>query len=155
MNKSEVKIVKNFRAPKKAGVHFRLLSLTGVSKGTSFYLEGRRAVIGRGESVEISILDPKASRQHAELVKMGDTYVITDLKSQNGVIVNDLKIAQHKLTTGDKIIIGSTVFKFDRFEVEKKEIEIIDDPSGEDEEAEEGEPDAKKDNKKKTKQTHD
>lgn len=124
MSNFEVKIVKNFRAPKKPGVHYRLLSLTGVNKGTSFYLEGRRAVIGRSENVEISILDPKASRQHAEVVRMGDTYVITDLKSQNGVIVNDLKIAQHKLTSGDKIIIGSTVFKFDRFEVEKKELEL-------------------------------
>ena len=112
--------------PKKAGVHHRLLSLTGVSKGTSFYLEGNRAVVGRSDKVEISILDPKASRQHAELVKYGETYVITDLKSQNGVIVNDLKIAQHKLSSGDKIVVGSTVFKYDRIDVDKKDIAIPD-----------------------------
>lgn len=119
MSRSDVRIVKNFRAPKKAGVHYRLLSLTGVNKGTSYYLEGRRAVVGRGEKVEISIMDPKASRQHAELVRYEDTFIITDLKSQNGVVVNDLKIAQHKLSNGDKIIIGSTVFKYDRLEIEK------------------------------------
>tara|TARA_B100000886_G_C20385952_1_gene476057 strand:+ start:165 stop:1154 length:990 start_codon:yes stop_codon:yes gene_type:complete len=124
MSRLEVKIIKNFRPPKKVGTHFRLLSLTGVTKGTSFYLEGKRAVIGRGETVEISILDPKASRQHAELIKYNDTYVITDLKSQNGVIVNDLKIAQHKLASGDRIIIGSTVFKFDKITIDKKELAL-------------------------------
>ncbi len=122
MSRSDVRIVKNFRAPKKIGVHYRLLSLTGVNKGTSYYLEGRRAVVGRGEKVEISIMDPKASRQHAELVRYEDTFIITDLKSQNGVIVNDLKIAQHKLSNGDKIIIGSTVFKYDRLEIDNDDI---------------------------------
>jgi pSer/pThr/pTyr-binding forkhead associated (FHA) protein len=124
MSRTDVKIVKNFRTPSKPGVHYRLLSLTGVSKGTSFYLEGKRAVIGRSENIEISILDPKASRQHAELVRYGDTYVLTDLKSQNGVVVNDLKVAQHKLISGDKIIIGSTVFKYDRIEVNRKEVQL-------------------------------
>lgn len=124
MSKSDVKIIKNFRPPRKAGVYYRLLSLTGVTKGTSFYLEGKRAVIGRSDNVGISILDPKASRQHAELVKYEDTHIITDLKSQNGVIVNDLKIAQHKLASGDRVVIGSTVFKYDVLNVSDTELEV-------------------------------
>ena len=103
-----------------------MLSLTGLTKGTSFYLEGKRAVIGRSDNVGISILDPKASRQHAEIVKYEDSHIITDLKSQNGVVVNDLKIAQHKLTSGDRVVIGSTVFKYDILNVSETEVMTYD-----------------------------
>ena len=130
MSNNSVKIVKNFRPPRKEGVYYRLLSLTGVNKGTSYYLEGNRAVIGRSEKVEISILDPKASREHAEIVRVNDNLVITDLKSQNGIVINDLKVVQHTLTNGDRIIIGSTVFKFDRFEVEKNLVEYVETEAG-------------------------
>ena len=126
MSSSDVKIIKNFRPPRRAGVYYRLLSLTGLTKGTSFYLEGKRAVIGRSDNVGISILDPKASRQHAEIVKYEDSHIITDLKSQNGVIVNDLKIAQHKLTSGDRVVIGSTVFKYDILNVSESEVMTYD-----------------------------
>ena len=124
MSKNEVKIVKNFRAPKKIGTHYRLLSLTGVSKGISYYLEGNRAVIGRSEKADISILDPQASREHAEIVRFKNSFIVTDLKSQNGVIVNDLKIVQHTLVPGDKIVIGSTVFKYDQIDVDRKELDL-------------------------------
>ena len=129
MSKGQVKVVKNFRPPKKEGRYHRLLSLTGISKGISYYLEGTRAVIGRSERADISILDPKASREHAEIVRFKNSFVVTDLKSQNGVIVNDLKIVQHTLVPGDKIIIGSTVFKYDLIEVEKNALDIALDSS--------------------------
>ena len=100
------------------------MSLTGISKGISYYLEGKRAIIGRSEKADISILDPQASREHAEIVRFKDSFIVTDLKSQNGVMVNDLKVVQHTLVPGDKVIIGSTVFKYDLIEVEKNALDI-------------------------------
>lgn len=115
-----VLILKHFESPKEAGTYFRLLCLTGVNKGESYVLMGNRIIIGRSERADIRINDTKTSREHAEITKVGPTWVVTDLGSQNGVVVNDLKVAQKTLTEGDKVIVGQSVFKFAKVEVASK-----------------------------------
>jgi pSer/pThr/pTyr-binding forkhead associated (FHA) protein len=112
MKNGAVKISKDLTVPTKEGVHYRLLCLTGKNKGTSYYLSGKRAVMGRGDEADVQVLDAKSSRAHAELKRVGEKYVVTDLGSQNGIVINDLKVTQHHLIDGDKIIIGQTVFKY-------------------------------------------
>lgn len=116
---SAVKILKHFETPKVQGVYYRLTCLTGDDKGKSYYLLGKRIVMGRSEKCDITILDIKSSREHAEIILVGKEYILTDLASQNGIIINDLKIKQHALTDGDKIIVGKTVYKFSRVEVKE------------------------------------
>jgi pSer/pThr/pTyr-binding forkhead associated (FHA) protein len=94
--------------------------LTGGNKGESYVLLGNRIVIGRSEKADIRLNDAKASREHAEITKVGEHWFATDLGSQNGVVVNDKKITQEKLGEGDKVIIGQTVFKFAKVEVASK-----------------------------------
>ncbi len=105
--------------PKKTGSYFRLIALNGKNKGDSYFITGNRAVVGRGDKVEIQIQDTKASREHAEFVKTGGNLVVTDLKSQNGVMVNDLKVSQHTLKENDRVLIGQTVLKFNRVDVKE------------------------------------
>lgn len=112
-----VLVLKHFESPKEAGVYFRLVCLTGGNKGESYVLLGNRIVIGRGDKTDIKLNDTKASREHAEITKAGDKWFITDLGSQNGVVINDKKITQQQLNEGDKLIIGQTVFKFAKVEV--------------------------------------
>ena len=112
-----VQIFNHFDTPKEPGVYFRLICLTGKNKGKAYFITGNRVVMGRSDDVDVTILDMKSSREHAEIVNLGKSFVLTDLGSQNGVIVNDLKVKQHTLSNGDKIIIGKTVFKFSRVEV--------------------------------------
>jgi pSer/pThr/pTyr-binding forkhead associated (FHA) protein len=109
---ANVRVTTELRSPSELGVHHRLLCMTGPNKGKVYYLIGKRAVIGRGESVDIQILDTKISREHAELSFSENAYTITDLGAQNGVIVNDHKIKQKKLLDTEKIVIGQTVFKY-------------------------------------------
>jgi len=109
---SNVLVLKDFKAPQTSGKHFRLLCLTGANKGNSYYLQNNRLIVGRGDKVDIQTGDTKTSREHAELTKVKDTYVITDLGSQNGIIVNDQKHKKVTLAEGDKIILGQTVYKF-------------------------------------------
>lgn len=115
-----VLILKHFESPKEAGVYFRLVCLTGTTKGESYVLIANRIVIGRGDRTDIKIIDTKASREHAEITKVGANWVITDLGSQNGIIVNDKKVTQTDLSEGDKVIVGQTVFKFAKIEVSSK-----------------------------------
>ncbi|WP_419172834.1 FHA domain-containing protein [Halobacteriovorax sp.] len=142
-------MTKNLSAPESAGKYHRIICMTGKNKGICYYLNGKRVVLGRLSSNDVQVLDTQASREHVELTRVNNEYTLTDLKSQNGVMVNDLKVTQHKLKSGDKIIIGSTVFKYSFLEVkeEKALVEFED----EDEEDEEEEEDVKKTKPKKKK----
>jgi pSer/pThr/pTyr-binding forkhead associated (FHA) protein len=115
-----VLVLKHFESPKEAGTYFRLVCLTGTSKGESYVLSSNRIVIGRGDKADIKLNDTKASREHAEVTKVGSGWVATDLGSQNGIMVNDKKVTQAPLAEGDKLIVGQTVFKFAKVEVAAK-----------------------------------
>jgi pSer/pThr/pTyr-binding forkhead associated (FHA) protein len=124
MKANSIKIVKTLSPPSEAGTHYRLVCMTGKNKGLSYYINKDRVILGRSDNADVQVLDTKSSREHVELVKISDGYVLTDLGSQNGVVVNDLKVTQHNLVDGDRIIIGATVFKFNKIVVERK-FEIV------------------------------
>lgn len=126
-----VLVLKHFESPKEAGVYFRLICLTGGNKGESYLLLGNRIVIGRSDKADIRLNDAKASREHAEITRVGENWVATDLGSQNGVVINDRKITQQPMAEGDKLIIGQTVFKFAKVEVASK-AKVIKEDTGED-----------------------
>ena len=113
----KVNIIHGHQLPVAAGTYYRLWCMAGAQKDKAYYLQANRIILGRGEEADIPVQDIKASREHAELVRQGDHFILTDLKSQNGVVVNDHKISQVTLKNGDYIIIGQTVFKYDVLQV--------------------------------------
>ena len=118
MQENGVRLTKKLAPPTPPGIYYRVLCMTGENKGVAYYLEHKRIIMGRGRDANIQILDANASKNHAELVKHNKTYILTDLKSQNGVIINDLKVNQQELSDNDKFIIGKTVFKFNKFVIQ-------------------------------------
>src|SRR5690606_31451232 len=60
--------------------------------------------------------------EHAEITKVGENWDVTDLGSQNGIVVNDKKVVQETLVEGDKLIIGQTVLKYAKVEVSEKKV---------------------------------
>jgi pSer/pThr/pTyr-binding forkhead associated (FHA) protein len=128
MNKpANVRITTELKNPSEPGTHHRLLCMTGPNKGKVYYLTGKRIIIGRAETADIQIVDTKISREHAELSFSDGGYTITDLGAQNGIIVNDTKIKQKKLSDNEKIVIGQTVFKYNLFEISASEMVITSD----------------------------
>lgn len=89
-----------------------LVILNGKLKGEVFLLKEERIVIGRGDGCTIRLIDQKSSREHAEIVRQDQEWILTDLKSQNGVFLNKEKCIQKKLNRGDTILIGETFLKF-------------------------------------------
>jgi hypothetical protein len=71
-------------------------------------------VIGRLQGSEVEIEDPGASRRHAEIRKDGTEFVLVDLGSTNGTLVNDSPVSEQVLQDGDRITIGRTVIEFRR-----------------------------------------
>ena len=98
-------------APTAEGTSARLI-LEGA--GDSWPLEEERNVIGRLSGSEIEIEDPGASRRHAEIRRDGEDYLVVDLGSTNGTLLNDAPVSQATLEDGDKITIGRTVLEFRR-----------------------------------------
>ena len=68
--------------------------------------------IGRLSGSEVEISDPGASRRHAEVRRKGDDFVIVDLGSTNGTLVNDDPVSERTLEDGDRITIGQTTLEF-------------------------------------------
>jgi pSer/pThr/pTyr-binding forkhead associated (FHA) protein len=79
-----------------------------------WHLSGDRSVIGRLAGSEVELQDPGASRRHAEIRRQGDDYVLVDLGSTNGTLLNDSPVKEATLSDGDRITIGRTVLEFRR-----------------------------------------
>ncbi len=94
---------------------------TGPAMGSLVLPSGNRVdlgtstvTVGRLPECTISINDSNISRNHAE-VKAGKTaYIVTDLGSTNGTMVNGVRIVgDHPLRDGDIISFGSTHVRFE------------------------------------------
>ncbi|WP_159931189.1 FHA domain-containing protein [Oceanicoccus sp. KOV_DT_Chl] len=70
--------------------------------GQRFRINGH-AVLGRDASCDITIPGTHLSRRHAELAVKGNKLQIRDLGSSNGTYVNDVKVMDSELKTGDTV----------------------------------------------------
>jgi len=79
-------------------------------------LLGDLFIIGRDRSCHIQITDDTSvSRKHASVTRQGVRFMLEDLGSSNGVLVNGVRIeGAHELRVGDKVEIGKTVYVFRR-----------------------------------------
>ena len=75
-------------------------------------LEDGPQVIGRDAQCDIPIDDPSASRSHARFSLTPRGYIVEDLDSKNGTLVNDQPCTSQLLQNGDRVLIGSTVVVF-------------------------------------------
>jgi len=80
----------------------------------AFRLSKDRVIIGRLAESDIVLADPGASRRHAEVRRHDGEFVIADLGSTNGTMVNQSTIGEQALEEGDRITIGRTVLEFRR-----------------------------------------
>jgi transcriptional regulator with GAF, ATPase, and Fis domain len=71
--------------------------------------------IGRDEGNQIILNDPFISGKHARVERKNNQFLITDLRSRNGLFVNGTRVLQAYLKDTDRIQIGQSelVFKFD------------------------------------------
>jgi hypothetical protein len=92
----------------------RLVQVEGGREARTFPLGTTTVTLGRLPECDVVVADPGASRQHARIRNDDGEYVLTDLGSTNGTLVNDEVIRERVLDHGDRITIGETVFEFRR-----------------------------------------
>ena len=78
----------------------------GGRAGESFFPSAERTLIGRSPECDVFLDDVTVSRRHAELVRNGETFTITDLGSLNGTFVNRKRIESAELADDDEVQIG-------------------------------------------------
>lgn len=88
----------------------KLVVKKGPGTGTSYTLDQAEIFVGRDLGNDIVVNDAEISRRHARLYKHGDNYMVEDLGSTNGTIVNGQKIRGPKeLTNHDYVAMGQNI----------------------------------------------
>jgi pSer/pThr/pTyr-binding forkhead associated (FHA) protein len=94
----------------------RLEISCGPQRGHVFDLTRERTVVGRvghGQQCDILLQDRAVSRPHAEILRQGDGFLLKDLGSANGTLLNGVPLSEpHRLSDGDAITFGEAVLVF-------------------------------------------
>jgi hypothetical protein len=98
--------------PSGAPVARAFLRVEGDGQDAAEYALGVVARIGRAEENDICIQGRGISRQHAVIHAGPGGFVIRDLDSQNGTIVNGERVAERTLGDGDQIGLGDARLRF-------------------------------------------
>lgn len=89
---------------------FQVVAKSGPTAGNIYQLEKTEMFIGRELNNDIVINDPEISRRHARLFLQGEAYVLEDLGSTNGSMVNNQRLmGPCILNPGDLITLGEVI----------------------------------------------
>lgn len=83
-----------------------LVILAGEDEGMRLVLPRQAVYIGRRADCTITINHPTVSRLHARLEPTERGWLVADLGSANGTLVNGKRIVEKQLRAGDRIKIG-------------------------------------------------
>lgn len=89
-----------------------LIFKNGAKAGEAYRLGTGAVTCGRAPRNPIQVLDQKASKVHFQIKQVGDAYEVTDLKSTNGLFVNDQRITCTCLKDWDEIRAGDTILVY-------------------------------------------
>jgi hypothetical protein len=79
-----------------------------LSGGENVPLDGSIINLGRSRDNDIVLTDPYVSRHHAQLRLRFGAYTLFDNDSQHGTFVNDVRVHEHRLQSGDVIVLGKS-----------------------------------------------
>jgi len=108
------RVLENERETDKTGQRgsWWLVSVEGMVR-TMRLPVGGPLLVGRGAYNHIVLDDSRVSRQHARVAPEPDGYVVYDLKSRNGTLVNGTAVTRHVLAHDDLIGFGPFVFRLE------------------------------------------
>jgi Protein of unknown function (DUF3662)/FHA domain len=118
LSKGRFEVVASFAegdAELPPGSSATLVMLSGDgSTARTFSIDRPVVTLGRLQDNDVVVDDSGASRQHARIREADGEYVLSDLGSTNGTLLNDESVRESTLADGDRITIGETVFEFRR-----------------------------------------
>lgn len=107
--------------------HITLRIIDGADRGRVFEALTPPVTIGREEGNTIQLNDDRVSRYHVKIQEDREKFVLVDLESTNGTLVNGEETQIRLLKFGDMITIGRTVIIFgSRDEIAERLAELRD-----------------------------
>ena len=90
----------------------------GKNEGEAYAVFSRKGptVLGRGEDTEVCLDDNRCSRKHAHIMPASGNWLIQDLGSSNGTLLNGEKVDQGRLQDQATIQIGNSLLVFEEKE---------------------------------------
>jgi hypothetical protein len=70
-------------------------------------------LIGRHHGCDVIVDEPTVSRRHARLVFRDHKWIVQDLKSTNGTVVNGARVGRCELRAGDSVVLGRAHLRVD------------------------------------------
>lgn len=90
----------------------------GKNEGEAYAVFSRKlpTVLGRGEDAEICLDDNRSSRKHAQVLLAWGNWLLQDLDSSNGTLLNSEKVDKARLPDQATIQVGNTLLVFEENE---------------------------------------
>ena len=90
-----------------------LVVVAGTFKGKKILLGAGTVVIGRSSDCDLVLRAATGvSRRHCKVQYLGNRFVVVDLESRNGTIVNGQSVERKVLESGDRIEVGDETVQF-------------------------------------------
>lgn len=90
----------------------KLLIIGGNNRGREYPIGTQDVTIGRGVDNGVILADIAVSRKHTIICLEGNQYVMRDLGSGNGSLLNGRRVESHVLRDGDQLELGNTLMRF-------------------------------------------
>lgn len=91
----------------------KLVLLSGTKVAAKFPLTAEKTTLGREDDNDIVLEGTSVSKAHAYVENTEAGYVIEDLGSRNGVLINGTRCSRQSLRDGDEITIGEYIFLYE------------------------------------------
>lgn len=89
-----------------------LTFVNGERAGEQFVLSALEgSLIGRSPEADLVLRDDSVSRKHTRLFAANGALWLRDLGSRNGTRVNGTQVARYRLSSGDRLTIGASLFR--------------------------------------------
>ncbi len=88
----------------------KLIVVGGEAKTTEIKLK-LPTIIGRGRGASLTLPHPLVSRQHCEVYEASGHLMVRDLGSLNGTFVNNQRITEAVLPSGELLTVGTVTFR--------------------------------------------
>lgn len=88
--------------------------IQGPDIGKLFPLDAENIYIGRHAQCELVLTDLEASRRHLKMTQCERGWLLDDLGSTNGTMVNGQRISRQLISPGDRIQLGQSILAIKR-----------------------------------------
>ncbi len=95
------------------GAKQSIRAILNFGNGNEYEIGDDEIAIGRSQQCHVVLEDRRASRRNTLIQRRDGKYVIKDLGSANGTLLNGDRIEESELHSGDEVQVGDTRFKFE------------------------------------------